>query len=110
MLHLRTSRAALFRGSRSRKALNLDREQTANAIAISGTAFNALRVTRTGKLSHWKGLAFPNVASGATHAAFLAMRGITGPIELFEGNKGFSETKRLPDHSKWIGRKGTWNW
>jgi 2-methylcitrate dehydratase len=78
------------------KALNLDREQTANAIAISGTAFNALRVTRTGKLSHWKGLAFPNMASGATHAAFLAMRGITGPIELFEGNKGFTETIARP--------------
>ena len=33
--------------------------QAANAIAISGTALNALRVTRTGKLSHWKGLAYP---------------------------------------------------
>jgi len=74
------------------KALGLDEEKTANAIAISGTAYNALRVTRTGKLSHWKGLAFPNTAFGATHAAFLAMRGITGPSEVFEGNKGFMET------------------
>jgi 2-methylcitrate dehydratase len=74
------------------KALNLDRKKTANAIAISGTAYNALRVTRTGKLSHWKGLAFPNTAFGATHAAFLAMRGVTGPLEVFEGNKGFIET------------------
>ena len=74
------------------KALGLDEEKTANAVAISGTAFNALRVTRTGKLSHWKGLAFPNTAFGATHAAFLAMRGITGPPEVFEGNKGFMET------------------
>lgn len=74
------------------KALGLDEEKTANAVAISGTAFNALRVTRTGKLSHWKGLAFPNTAFGATHAAFLAMRGITGPSEVFEGNKGFMET------------------
>jgi 2-methylcitrate dehydratase len=32
------------------KALNLDRDQTANAIAISGTAYNALRVTRAGRL------------------------------------------------------------
>jgi 2-methylcitrate dehydratase len=30
------------------KALALDAAQTANAIAISGTAYNALRVTRTG--------------------------------------------------------------
>jgi len=73
------------------KALGLGRDQTANAIAISGTAFNALRVTRTGALSHWKGLAYPNTAFAATHAAFLAMRGITGPLEVFEGNKGFME-------------------
>jgi len=63
----------------------------ANAIAISGTAFNALRVTRTGRLSHWKGLAYPNTAFGGTHAAFLAMRGITGPLEILEGNKGFMD-------------------
>jgi 2-methylcitrate dehydratase len=73
------------------KALGLDAESVANAIAISGTANNALRVTRTGLLSHWKGLAYPNTGSAATHAAFLAMRGITGPTEVFEGNKGFMD-------------------
>lgn len=71
------------------KALGLDSEQTANAIAISGTAHNALRVTRTGEISNWKGLAYPETAFTATHSAFLAMRGITGPPEVFEGNKGF---------------------
>ncbi|MDC4227649.1 MAG: MmgE/PrpD family protein [Candidatus Manganitrophus sp.] len=74
------------------RALGLDPTRTAHAVAISGTAFNALRVTRTGLLSHWKGLAYPNTAFGATHAAFLAMRGITGPLEVFEGNKGFMES------------------
>lgn len=74
------------------RALGLDQQRTANAIAISGTAFNALRVTRTGRLSNWKGLAYPNTAFGATHATFLAMRGITGPQEVFEGNKGFMDT------------------
>ena len=73
------------------KALGLNQAQTANAIAMAGTAFNALRVTRTGTLSHWKGLAYPNTAFGATHAAFLAKRGITGPPEVFEGNKGFMD-------------------
>ncbi len=72
-------------------ALRLDQSQAANAIAIAGTAYNALRVTRTGALSNWKGLAYPNTALGATHAAFLAMRGITGPAEVFEGNKGFMD-------------------
>ncbi|NKE71948.1 MmgE/PrpD family protein [Candidatus Manganitrophus noduliformans] len=74
------------------RALGLDPTRTAHAVAVSGTAFNALRVTRTGLLSHWKGLAYPNTAFGATHAAFLAMRGITGPLEVFEGNKGFMES------------------
>ncbi len=73
------------------RALGLDAGKTANAVAISGTAFNALRVTRTGRLSHWKGLAYPNTGFGGTHAAFLAMRGITGPEEVFEGNKGFMD-------------------
>ena len=52
---------------------------------------NALRVTRTGELSNWKGLAYPATGFAATHAAFLAMRGVTGPREIFEGNKGFIE-------------------
>jgi 2-methylcitrate dehydratase len=73
------------------KALRLDKVRIAHALSISGTAYNALRVTRTGALSHWKGLAYPNTAFCCTHAAFLAMRGITGPLEVFEGNKGFME-------------------
>ncbi|PYI80380.1 MAG: 2-methylcitrate dehydratase [Verrucomicrobia bacterium] len=74
------------------KALALDENKTANAIAICGTAYNALRVTRTGALSHWKGLASANTAFGCTHGTFLAMHGITGPREVFEGNKGFKES------------------
>ncbi|KKO19864.1 MAG: 2-methylcitrate dehydratase [Candidatus Brocadia sp.] len=74
------------------KALGMDQTKTAHAIALCGTAFNALRVTRTGKLSHWKGLAYPHTAFGCTHATFLAMRGITGPLGVFEGNKGFMDT------------------
>lgn len=73
------------------KALGLNVTQTANAIAICGTAFNALRVTRTGKLSHWKGLAYPNAAACCTFATFLAMNGISGPLEVFEGEKGFMD-------------------
>ena len=73
------------------KILSLDEIHTANAIAICGTAFNALRVTRTGRLSHWKGLAFPNTAACCTRAVFLAKNGITGPLEVFEGDKGFMD-------------------
>jgi 2-methylcitrate dehydratase len=83
------------------RALGLDRVRTANAIAICGTAFNALRVARTGALSHWKGLASANTAFCCTHATFLAMRGITGPLEVFEGNKGFMEAIAGPFEIDW---------
>jgi 2-methylcitrate dehydratase len=83
------------------RALGLDEQQTANAIAIAGTSLNALRVTRTGALSQWKGLAYPATASGATQAAFLAMRGITGPPEVFEGNKGFIDAIVGPFEIDW---------
>ncbi len=74
------------------KALGLNEEQIANALAISGTAHNALRVTRTGAISNWKGLAYPNTAFCCTHASFLAKFGITGPAQVFEGNKGFMDS------------------
>ncbi len=84
------------------RALGLDQKRTAHALAISGTAFNALRVTRTGELSNWKGLAYPNTAFGCTHAAFLAMRGITGPLQVFEGNKGFMDSISGPFQIDWL--------
>lgn len=74
------------------KVLGLPPAQIANAIAISGTANNALRVTRTGDLSNWKGLAYPNTAKEGVFAALLARAGITGPAQVFEGNKGFKQT------------------
>jgi 2-methylcitrate dehydratase len=85
------------------KALGLPPDQIANAIAISGAANVALRVTRTGALSHWKGLAYPNAAMAATHAALLAAQGITGPAAVFEGNKGFKETISGPFEIDWLG-------
>ncbi|EIM00734.1 MmgE/PrpD family protein [Rhodanobacter thiooxydans] len=83
------------------KALGLDAAQTANAIAISGTANNALRVTRTGNLSNWKGLAYPQVGKEGVHAALLAQVGITGPEQVFEGNKGLKETITGPFTIDW---------
>lgn len=74
------------------KILGLDRRQLANAIAISATALNALRVTRTGRLSNWKGLAYPHMAADCLRNALLARHGITGPLEVIEGNKGFIES------------------
>ncbi|HIW92628.1 MAG TPA: MmgE/PrpD family protein [Candidatus Corynebacterium avicola] len=84
-----TTQGAFAAAASAAKALGLPTEQIANAIAMAGTANVALRVTRTGNLSHWKGLAYPHVSKEGTWSALLASRGITGPEEVFEGNKGF---------------------
>ena len=87
-----TTQGAFASAAGAAKALPLPMAQVANALGISGTANNALRVTRTGELSHWKGLAYPDTAFNGLRAAFLAMRGVTGPREVFEGNKGWCQT------------------
>jgi 2-methylcitrate dehydratase len=96
-----TTQGAYAAAAAAAKALRLDVDQIANAIAISGTANNALRVTRTGNLSHWKGLAYPQVAKEGTFAALLASRGITGPEAVFEGNKGFKDSIAGPFEIDW---------
>lgn len=87
-----TTQGAFAAAAAAAKALRLPADKIANAIAIAGTANVALRVTRTGNLSHWKGLAYPHVSKEGTFAALLASRGITGPEEVFEGNKGFKDS------------------
>lgn len=96
-----TTQGAYAAAAGAAKALALPSARIAHAIAISGTANNALRVTRTGALSHWKGLAYPDTAMSATHAALLASRGITGPETVFEGTKGFKEVIAGPFEIDW---------
>jgi 2-methylcitrate dehydratase len=73
------------------KALDLGPEQIANALAMCGASFNALRVTSAGRLSQWKSLAFANMSSGCVRLVFLARGGITGPDAVLEGDKGFMD-------------------
>jgi 2-methylcitrate dehydratase len=71
------------------RALGLGAVETANAIGINGCGLNALWAVRTGRLSNWKGLASANAAKAAAHGVLLAARGITGPLNIFEGPMGF---------------------
>jgi 2-methylcitrate dehydratase len=97
-----TTQGAYAVAAGSAKALRLNEAETANAVAIAGTALNALRVTRTGTLSQWKGMAYPFTAFSALEAVFLAARGITGPLEVFEGNKGgFMDSIAGPFQIEW---------
>lgn len=85
-------------------ALGLDPERTANALALAGVSQNPLLITRTGQISHWKGFATANGAFNGVHAAFLAMRGVTGPVEIFEGPFGLFESVTGPFEITWEDR------
>jgi 2-methylcitrate dehydratase len=71
------------------KLLGLDAVQTAHAIGLAGVCNVALRQTRAGELSMWKGCAFANAARNGVFAALLAAEGLTGPAPIFEGEVGF---------------------
>src|SRR5439155_8376974 len=71
------------------KLLNLDPTRTAHAIGIAGVANIAMRQTRAGELSMWKGCAFANAARNGVFAALVAAEGLTGPAPIFEGDLGF---------------------
>ncbi len=71
------------------KLMNLDAERTTHALGIAGVCNVALRQTRAGELSMWKGCAFANAGRNGIFAALLASEGLTGPAPIFEGELGF---------------------
>jgi len=71
------------------KMLDLSEDATRNALGIAGTAHNALRVTRTGNIGMWKGIASADTARNAVYSAMLADNGMEGPQDVFEGEKGW---------------------
>src|SRR5262249_37460758 len=71
------------------KLLGLDAARTTHAVGIAGVCNVALRQTRSGELSAWKGCAFANAARNGVFAALLAAEGMTGPAPIFEGDLGF---------------------
>jgi 2-methylcitrate dehydratase len=89
------------------KLMNLNFEQTVHTLGLSGVANIALRQTRVGELSMWKGCAFANTARNAVFAAILAKHGITGPAPIFEGEKGFMKLVSGSFELKGFGGKGS---
>ncbi|MFL5619478.1 MAG: MmgE/PrpD family protein [Gemmatimonadaceae bacterium] len=73
------------------KLLGLNELQLAHALGIAAVELNALAVTRAAPTTQWKGFASSNVAFDAMHLVFLARNGMTGPLNVFEGVKGFEE-------------------
>jgi 2-methylcitrate dehydratase len=71
------------------KLMNIDGRKTTHAVGIAGVCNAALRQTRAGEMSMWKGCAFANAARNGVFAALLAAEGMTGPAPIFEGELGF---------------------
>lgn len=87
------------------KLMDLSIEKTIHALGLAGVANIALRQTRVGELSMWKGCAFANAARNAVFAANLARLGMTGPAPIFEGEKGFMKLVSGPFELKEFGGK-----
>jgi len=73
------------------RLLKLSVDQTANALAIAGCSFNPLVACRASYTTEWKGLMSSIVAFGCMNIVLQARQGMTGPTQIFEGNKGFSK-------------------
>lgn len=71
------------------KLLGLDQNGLEQAVNLAVNPHQAMRQTRAGELSMWKGAAFANAARNAIFAAMLASYGMTGPAPIFEGTFGF---------------------
>src|SRR5206468_1702350 len=89
---------AISSAAAASKLLRLDAGRTVHAIGMAGVANVALRQTRSGELSMWKGCAFANAARNAVFAAELAAEGMTGPAPIFEGDLGFMKLLTGPFH------------
>jgi 2-methylcitrate dehydratase len=71
------------------RLMGLDATATRHAMSIAGVSGLAMRQTRVGEISAWKGCAFANASRHAVFASWLAKHGLTGPSEIFEGRMGF---------------------
>ncbi|MEM0951588.1 MAG: MmgE/PrpD family protein [Cyanobacteria bacterium P01_H01_bin.74] len=80
---------AFSAGLAAGKLYGLTEQQLVHLQGLAATPNNALRQTRVGELSHWKGCAFANASRNAVFAAMLANQGMSGPSEIFEGEMGF---------------------
>ena len=70
------------------KLLGLSHAQTVHALGIAGTTGTALRLTRAGELSMWKGCAFAFAARNGVFAALLAAGRHDRPRAALRGRHG----------------------
>jgi 2-methylcitrate dehydratase len=73
------------------RLLGLTEKQTAHALGITGTSISPMVTSRASYTYEWKGFASSMDALDCANICFLAREGMTGPIAIFEGPKGFKE-------------------
>jgi len=83
------------------KLLKLERTQIAHALGIAGSFIAPTVTSRASYTYEWKGMASSLDALDCINILFLAREGMTGPISLFEGPKGFQDV---------FGMKLDYNW
>ncbi|MEZ5650000.1 MAG: MmgE/PrpD family protein [Burkholderiaceae bacterium] len=83
--------AALGAAGGAARLLQLNVEQTGNAISLALGANVNLYNVRSGALSDWKACAGPNAAKQGVFAALLAADGVSGPTAVFDGTAGFCD-------------------
>jgi 2-methylcitrate dehydratase len=105
-----TTYGSLSTGLAAARLLRLSHEQTVHALGIAGTTGTALRLTRAGELSMWKGCAFAHAARNGVFATLLAAEGLTGPAPLFEGEMGFCQQVSGPIELERLGGPTAADW
>jgi len=83
------------------RMFGLSETQSANALGIAGGSMNPLVTCRASYTREWKGLMSSLIALNCMNIVLMAKEGVTGPTQLFEGEKGFE---------KEIGMKLKYNW
>jgi 2-methylcitrate dehydratase len=83
------------------RALGMQPEAAAHALALAGASVQGLVVTRSEYLSQWKGLQSAHTALATLNAVFLARQGITGPLQILDGKDGFPKAFGRPVQIDW---------
>ncbi len=71
------------------RMMGLTSDQLDHALAITVIPHAAMRQTRVGELSMWKGFAAADAVRQSAYACMLAAAGTTGPFQPFEGEMGY---------------------
>jgi 2-methylcitrate dehydratase len=83
------------------RLIKLNKEQLAHALGIAGCSVSPLVVSRASYTFEWKGFASSMDALECMNIVLLAQQGMTGPIALFEGPKGFKEIFNMKLEYDW---------